>query len=471
MKALNRIAIGFATLLVLPFLFMKGMFMDGAMYAAVSLNMAEGIGSFWQPYYGQDFFGLDGFYENPPLGLFNLSVFFRIFGDGFWVERLFIALLFFLSIWGLRLNLEVLKPGAEKGFWFSLIIWVLMPTMFWTFRYNMMEVQLIPVLLFSHWWFLWSKDKNTFWVFGPFIFAVFNLIAFLIKGPVGVFLLAAPFIYTIFIDRKKTHLIYGLITVVFSLCLGFGLLLFDGAEHFFDQYLFVRTAERLANNPTVSSHFWILGELFQQLVLPILISALLVIGVKKKFSPKVSILDLRYFWYLIGIAFSGSLPLMVSLVQRPFYLSTSFPFYAMAIAVLLLPALNILHAALKTRGTRYLNLFSYVLLSIAIGLFLLNWGKFKRDEVLITDMHSCVEELPKDLNRIYVTDQVIFNWSLKAYMMRYERIDLLSFHGFDPDKSIYLLSQEYIPHTEHGKFKEVSSFQYFKLYKLEETKL
>lgn len=471
MKALNRIAIGFSAILVLPFLFMKGMFMDGAMYAAVSLNMSEGIGSFWQPYYGQDFFGLDGFYENPPLGLYNVSLFFKIFGSSFWVERAFIAICFALSIIGLRLNLGRLDHSYNRSFWYSLIVWTLMPTMFWTFRYNMMEVQLIPILLFGHWWFLGSKDRKSSWLIGPVVFAFFNLAAFLIKGPVGVFLLVAPFLYALIIEKRRKYFIYGFISGGISLVLGFSLLIFEGAHHFFDQYLFVRTAERLANNPTVTSRFWIMGELFQQLALPVVVSLLLVFSIRKKYASTPAAHNVKYFWYLLAVAISGSLPLMVSLVQRPFYLSTSFPFYAMAIGVVLLPYLRFIQEGLKQRVKKALNLLSYLIIGALLIMLIVNWGAYKRDEVLLKDIQACVEELPSGQSRIYVSDQVIFNWSLKAYMMRYERVDLLSYHGFDPKKSVYLLSQDYIPKPEHGTFKLLKSYQYFKLYRLEQPKL
>lgn len=440
--------------------------MDGAMYTAVSLNLAEGIGSFWQPIYGQDFFGLDGFYENPPLGLFNLSLFFRVFGDAFWVERLFVLCCLILSMIGIQLNLKLLNRGYVKVFWFSLLLWILMPTMFWTFRHAMMEVQLISILLINH-AVLLAFYKNRLGFFGAaLLFGLLNLAAFLVKGPVGTFLIAAPFLLWFFLERKPRILWFGVFGIaVPAIAMGLILVFSEQAQHFFDQYLFVRTAERLANNPTVSNRFWILGELIQQLALP-LILVLSLLWLAKKRGLSVSFKD-RWWLYFLTIAFAGSLPLMISLVQRPFYLATSFPFFAIALTVLITPMVDYLQNKAGEAFKRNAKFLAVLLFLSTLILTIINWGKYKRDEQLFRDISACVANIPLDESEIYVTDQVIFNWSLKAYMMRYERIDLLSIHGYDPDKSVYVLSQDYVPPTEHGQFQLIQSYPSFKLYRLE----
>jgi hypothetical protein len=65
---------------ILPSLIQDGMFIDGIQYAAVSKNLANGLGTFWAPYMSQNWYtmGSGVFLEHPPLvyaiqGLFFMS--------------------------------------------------------------------------------------------------------------------------------------------------------------------------------------------------------------------------------------------------------------------------------------------------------------------------------------------------------------------------------------------------------------
>lgn len=61
------------------------MFFDGTIYAAVSRNMAESIGTAWQPHFSATIFPV--FSEHPPLQLWLQAVAFWLFGDHLYVER------------------------------------------------------------------------------------------------------------------------------------------------------------------------------------------------------------------------------------------------------------------------------------------------------------------------------------------------------------------------------------------------
>ena len=458
--SLNIISTLLALLLVVPSLFMRGMFMDGQMYAAVSLNMAEGIGEFWRPIYGADFFGLDGFYETPPLGLYNLALFFKALGTSFWVESIFLLSCLLLSFLGIWLNIkEVLGKDAKYHYWFVIVIWFSISTVFWTFRHNMMEVQLVPILLFTNWWVLRSFRSEVQPLIASLGLAIFIMLSFLIKGPVGVFLLSTPFIYYAVISKEKRILGIGVMTIISSTLLGFALVQIPKAKDFFSQYLFVRTAERLSNNPTVDSRFWIVKELLMQLI-PALILIGLILFLKTR---KEKIIDYKWPLYFGLVAFSGSMPLIISYVQRPFYLATSFPFYAIGLSFLVVPQVKKTAKKILMTYHKILNLISISLFILLVALTLFNWGKAKRDETLLDDIDSYASKEYFQEN-VYVTDQLIFNWSLKAYMMRYGRVDLRSFHGFDPDVSMYVLTKDYVPETGHGSFELVDKFASFNIY-------
>jgi len=74
-------------------LFAEGMFVDGVTYAAISRNLANGLGSFWEPHFSAT---LDTqFHGHPPLALGMQSLAFRVFGDSLLVERFIHSLLFY----------------------------------------------------------------------------------------------------------------------------------------------------------------------------------------------------------------------------------------------------------------------------------------------------------------------------------------------------------------------------------------
>ena len=85
-----------AVLLFVPNLLQKGMFVDGVWYAAISKNLAHGIGTFWQPVFTRTMF--PGFYEHPPLVFGLQSLFFCALGDGIYVEKLYALVVIVLTL-------------------------------------------------------------------------------------------------------------------------------------------------------------------------------------------------------------------------------------------------------------------------------------------------------------------------------------------------------------------------------------
>jgi hypothetical protein len=69
------------------------MFMDGVKYAAISRNMAEGIGSFWRPFFAHSFWlPYDNgpyFSGHPPLQFGLQALLFRLLGDTPVVENVY----------------------------------------------------------------------------------------------------------------------------------------------------------------------------------------------------------------------------------------------------------------------------------------------------------------------------------------------------------------------------------------------
>ena len=127
-------------LLMGPRLVQHGMFVDGLTYVSIARNMAEGLGNFWQPFYSEALY--EQFYEHPPLALWLESLLFRLFGDHFWVERLYCTLaiagtiLLIRQLWRQLFSTEV----AFIRWWpFAALLWVLNEDVYLSYPGNMLE--------------------------------------------------------------------------------------------------------------------------------------------------------------------------------------------------------------------------------------------------------------------------------------------------------------------------------------------
>ena len=107
-------------------LFSHGMFLDGIYYAMVARNLAEGYGDFWNPLL-TDTLG-SNFHEHPPLVFGIQSLFFKLFGDYHWVERLYSLLCFIGGGW---LTVIIWKKVGTKNikpyYWVPLLLWITVP--------------------------------------------------------------------------------------------------------------------------------------------------------------------------------------------------------------------------------------------------------------------------------------------------------------------------------------------------------
>ncbi len=73
--------------LIVSQLIQEGMFMDGLFYTCVGKNLADGLGTFWNPHLSKSF--IYSFHAQPPLYFGILALFYKVFGNSMYVERLF----------------------------------------------------------------------------------------------------------------------------------------------------------------------------------------------------------------------------------------------------------------------------------------------------------------------------------------------------------------------------------------------
>ncbi len=418
------------TLLTWPILFRDGMFMDAIQYTAVAKNLSEGFGTFWFPQLSYcSIGGLKAFHEHPPLVFGIESLFFKLLGPGIFTERFYTALVGLITLLLIRAIWRKACPKEWQDMsYLPMLLWILVIEVSWSFQNNMQENTMGVFVLLSVYSYLCS---NKFW--GLFFGALFVMAAFLCKGLPGLFPLAFPFLWVVLNERKsiaKGLLASGFMIILFVFFIGL-LLLLPEAKLSLGAYFFERVLHRITQDPVVTSRFYILWKWLQDFSIVIAFVSLVLIFKRKEISSnKLLHAD---FWLWISFGFCGVVPMLLTLVQRGFYMVPAFPFFAIAFAMLLCPLLM---------KTNFLKLWS---LQMQWGLVLLifiisvvasyfNYGKIWRERDAM-----CLEKefgplIPK--GELVGADAILWdNWTFQTSLMRYHGISIIS---NDPSRRYYL---------------------------------
>ncbi|MGY0407078.1 MAG: glycosyltransferase family 39 protein [Polaribacter sp.] len=127
----------------------EGMFLDGVTYSAISKNLANGYGSFWEPHYTKTLF--TSFHEHPPLVFIIESYFFKLFGNAFYTERIFSLATALLTAFGIIKCWKLLSDPSEIkiNYWLPILIWLSVPLVSWSYKNNMLENTMGVFTIFS----------------------------------------------------------------------------------------------------------------------------------------------------------------------------------------------------------------------------------------------------------------------------------------------------------------------------------
>jgi hypothetical protein len=179
---------------------------------------------------------------------------------------------------------------------------------------------------------------------------------------------------------------------------------------------------------TTSHRYDILVKLFLELIPSILIVLIILLLTRKFRKQDAQLSDVnRQVYWLVGIGLAGSIPLMVTLEQRGFYLNTVLPFFALAISLFVGPRVSTLIQELQENNFR-LNAWRNVSLLVLIGSIVFTIsriGEFKRDKNKLTDIYLLGAVIHPGTT-ISVPYKMHDDWSLRAYLMRYFNISVSS---------------------------------------------
>jgi len=411
--------------LLLSFFLQKGMFFDGITYASISNNLAHGLGSFWAPHYTQTLY--PQFFEHPPLVFGLQSLFFSLLGDGPATERIYTMFMALLCLFLIASIWKLFYPDKATGNWWPLpvLLWIITPVVFWSSRNNMLENTLTVFILAATWFTCKGLLSGRILWFLPG--GVSILAAFLSKGPVGLFPLALPLWYLISCRNVRLHktLLYLLLLAATPVLL-FVLLIWmepDAGQNI-SNYLEQQVWPSLGNQreTVTGSHFTLLLKLAGNLILPFMVSLIFVVMKGKPHKRETGrTVSTSLVFFLTAL--SASLPLLITLKQRDFYLVPSIPFFALAMCAWLTERGCLPVSEGGNQMRRIARWYSLFLWLEVVGVTVLFTFKSDIDAGLIRDVEVITGEVPS--GSIISGDKTIYSdWPLAARLARFGNISI-----------------------------------------------
>lgn len=423
----------------LPRVVPQGMFVDGVLYASISRNLAEGRGSWWLPYFSISYW-IEGvprnyYYENPPLLFWMQSVFFRVLGDHWWVEKLYAFVLLLFNFFLItRIWKTVLKSihGEHSLQWLPVLFFYLIPIVFWGSAYNLMDSQLLTFCLLATWTLLSGLVKQSQRTLNYALAVLFIFLGILTKGPVAVYPVALPFFYFIVFNRIQwwkgaihSLILFSTVLLMFTLFL----FLNSAALNFFKEYWNQRLSFAIMGGRTEGVRHG-LGRLYVLWILlrenSMLISLTLVV-LLLSYIKRIPIVSSRpeKKWALVFLflALAGTAPLVLSTRQAGMYLIPSLVMFAIAAALFQYDLVKQLLLKISARTTMLISTLMMVgIISVSIYASII-FGTPSRDEGLIEDIHAIKPMIPKS-NSIVLADATVCSSSINTYLQRYLKLEL-----------------------------------------------
>lgn len=428
--------------LTLPVLIQDAMFQDAVLYSSVAHNLSVGHGTFWFPQYSAlNLEGIPSFHEQPPLVFWILSLFYKVLGSSIYVERLYTLLMTILHILLIKVLWKEVYQSATsyvKMWWLPVFFWIIIPVCFWSFRNNMIENTMGVFILISVIISIQSIQKENFW-FGWISSGLFIFLASFSKGVPGLFPIVLPLIWW-FVYREialSKAIQYAMVLLLVPALIYSVILMFPGPRESLSIYFFDRLIRRVDDMPTTFNRFETARKLFVEM-LPVLISVTILMLIKgKQFFQRISETKKEFRFFLL-LGFAGSLPLMLTKVQKGWYMVPSFPFFAIAFASLCLPFVYEWFSGMSAKSIRFVKTMSFMLAAGVLVVTALQFGKISREEAILTDVYKIGKVVPGFTTMSVPKEQYDqYNFILQGFLVRH------FFISISPEKNLpYFLAEK-----------------------------
>lgn len=415
------------SILTISQLIQDGVFMDGMLYISVSKNLADGLGTFWEPHFSLTYYTV--FREQPPLYFGLLAMFYKVFGTGMYVERLFcfvcftFTLIYIHRIWK---TLFFEDERISKNSWLPILFFITIPICFWSYSNHVEETVMTLFTTMSVYYLSKVLFKKEHVIFYLVLAGVCIFLASLTKGLQGLFPITAVFAYWI-VNHKiitfKKNIIYSIILVgtpvlIYAILIYFNNHIYDVFKLYFENRLGMTF-----NNTTrftTDNRFEIMFRLFTELIpMYILMLFIYLFSTWHKFKSIDQKAHFTKIAWLLIIGFSGSLPLMITLEQRGFYLLTTLPLFALAGAALFATRIGYLveKINLNENSYKYAKGVTFIVLLFSLTFTVLKIGETKRDKNVLSDIYNIGKVVPYG-DIVGIAPEMGQDYSFREYLIR-----------------------------------------------------
>jgi hypothetical protein len=356
----------------LPRLAHRGMFLDGVTYASISRNLAQGKGRFWEPFYTATIY--PAFHEHPPLVFFLQSLWFRVLGDRWFVERLYcatvgIATAALIAATWRTLRVEGAPPATLKGSpsnpsavlleprrdddWLPILLWIAVPVVSWAIVGNMLEAT-VAMFVTASVAALTASTRSSIAaaVAGGAVSGLCIVAALLSKGPVGLFPIAAPVALGLIRERRSRMSWAGAGQWV-AVAAGAVVLAAVPSAHdslrtyFTEQVVASLSGQReVTGNYTTVAVTLVLGVWVPMAAL----SAVAIAVARVVRPPSAHERSIAFAFVVLGLA--ATVPLMASPKQMGHYVMPAVAFFAIGAAAMLAATVDVAQRRLSTAAAK-----------------------------------------------------------------------------------------------------------------------
>ncbi len=380
---------------------MNDMFMDGMIYGGLSTNLSNNIGEFWKLHFSNSSYQI--FHEHPPLAIYLESIFLRLIKKDIIIIKLYSILTFFVTAF--IISLIWIKLGF-KTIVIPLLIWFSIPIVRWSSWNNLLENTMTIFCISSVLFYIISINKRNRLPY--LIFTGLNIfLAFLSKGVFSLYLLGIPFYYFLITNEKNIRkFFYEIFVIIFTFIISIFFIIHydnDGAQ-FFEKYITYQIVNSVQNVVTQKSRFFLIYSLIAELLTPILIIAIIYFILKtQNKSQKINKEDRKLFFFFFITGLCGVFPLLISMKQTDFYITSTYPLFSIAFGVILKSQLTIIKPIIKST-ILYIKTINFLLIS---GIILL----ITSNNYTIRDLFLKINETFTNyntLNNFYTPSRVSF---------------------------------------------------------------
>jgi len=433
--------------LLLPKMIQEGMFMDGMLYACVSNNLANGFGTFWFPRFSQlGIANLTTFHEHPPLVFSFQALFFKIFGNSFYTEKIYSFFTACITAWLIVKSWKLIhndKPEFVRLSWMPVLFWIIMPIVYFSFQNNLMENTMGIFILMAFYFALKAlKFQKQIW-FNLILSGIAIFLASFSKGVPGLFPIGIAGIWWL-IKRNinfKQMVLYTLLLILVPAIIYFLLVMLnDNAMESLTNYTVKRLFHRIQSAHTVGNRFHVLEKLIVETGPSIILTIIFLFsGSFKALRKRINLHYRSDIIFVFCIGFAGTIPLMLTLVQKSFYFVQSLPFFALGLAMLSAPVVNLWIKKINKQKVLFKVFYVLSIVGlISITVYSVKQiGKTERDHAMLHDVHLIGKVIPEG-TLIGIDGDMHNDWALHCYMVRYFNI---SFDPLNAERRPYILSK------------------------------